>query len=77
MRPIALGRKNWLHLSSQESGLVVAAIMSINASAKRAGHNLRDYLTDVFAHQCEPSFPVTRPSKLLPSHWQPTGAAKH
>ena len=71
MRPIALGRKNWLHLGSQESGPVVAAIMSVIASAQRAGHNLRDYLTDVFERLCDPSFPVTRLSELLPSHWQP------
>jgi transposase len=29
MRPIALGRKNWIHLDSKEAGPRVAAIISI------------------------------------------------
>lgn len=74
MRPIALGRKNWMHLGSQESGPVVAAIMSIIASAQRAGHNVRDYLADVFERLCDPSFNVTRLSELLPSNWKPAPA---
>ena len=29
MRPIAIGRKNWLHLGSKETGPKIAAIFSI------------------------------------------------
>jgi transposase len=76
MRPIALGRKNWMHLGSQDSGPVVAAIMTVIASAQRAGHNLRDYLADVFEHLCDPSFKVTRLSELLPGNWKPAAPAK-
>jgi transposase len=74
MRPIALGRKNWMHLGSQESGPVVAAILSVIASAQRAGHNLRDYLADVFEHLCDPQFSITRLSELLPCNWKPATA---
>jgi transposase len=74
MRPIALGRKNWMHLGSQESGPVVAAIMSVIASGQRAGHNLRDYLADVFERLCDPQFTVTRLSELLPGNWKPATA---
>jgi transposase len=76
MRPIALGRKNWMHLGSQESGPVVAAIMSVIASAQRAGHNLRDYLAGVFEHLCDPSFNVKRLSELLPGNWKPAAPAQ-
>jgi transposase len=76
MRPIALGRKNWMHLGSQESGPVVAAIMSVIASGQRAGHNLRDYLAGVFEHLCDPSFNVKRLSELLPGNWKPAAPAQ-
>jgi transposase len=74
MRPIALGRKNWMHLGSQESGPVVAAIMTVIASAQRAGHNVRDYLNEVFEHLSDPSFTTARLSELLPGNWKPAPA---
>jgi transposase len=77
MRPIALGRKNWMHLGSQESGPIVAAIISVIASAQRTGHNLREYLADVFEHLCDPSFNVTRLSELLPGNWKPVAPSEH
>jgi transposase len=33
MRDIAIGRKNWMHLGSQESGPKVAAIMTVIISS--------------------------------------------
>ena len=35
MRPIALGRENWLHLGSKEAGPKIAAIFSIVESCRR------------------------------------------
>jgi transposase len=70
MRPIAIGRKNWLHLGSQSSGPVVAAIMSVIASAQRAGQNVRDYLTDVLDQLSGPSFTTAQLSELLPTNWK-------
>jgi transposase len=70
MRPIALGRKNWMHLGCQESGPVVAAIMSVMASAQRAGHNLRDYLSDVLGQLCERTFTTSSLPGLLPDRWK-------
>ena len=34
MRPIAIGRKNWLHLGSKEAGPKIAAIFSVSIRAK-------------------------------------------
>lgn len=70
MRPIALGRKNWMHLGSQESGPVVAAIMSVIGSAQRAGHNVRDYLTSVLESLCAPTFTTASLRDLLPANWR-------
>src|ERR1700691_5691939 len=35
MRPVALGRKNWLHVGSAQSGPKVAAILSVVESCRR------------------------------------------
>ena len=70
MRPIALGRKNWMHLGSRESGPVVAAIMSVIASAQRAGHNIRDYLTEVLDRLSEPECRTASLRDLLPTVWR-------
>ena len=35
MRPVALGRKNWIHVGSQQAGPKVAAILSIVESCRR------------------------------------------
>ena len=37
MRPVALGRKNWLHVGSAQSGPKVAAILSVVESCRRLG----------------------------------------
>lgn len=47
MRPIALGRKNWLHVGSAKAGPKVAAILSVFESCKRLGVPVRDYLAAV------------------------------
>jgi len=71
MRPVALGRKNWMHLGCQESGPVVAAIMSVIASAQRAGLNVRHYLHDVLQRLASRDFKVTQLDELLPENWKP------
>jgi len=47
MRPIALGRKNWIHIGSVEAGPRVAAILSIVETCKRLDIPVRQYLADV------------------------------
>jgi hypothetical protein len=37
MRPVALGRKNWLHVGSVKAGPKVAAILSVVESCRRIG----------------------------------------
>jgi transposase len=47
MRPIALGRKNWIHLGSQHTGPKIAAILSVMETCKRRQIPVRDYLAHV------------------------------
>jgi transposase len=47
MRPVALGRKNWLHVGSAKSGPKVAAILSIVESCRRLGVPVKEYLLAV------------------------------
>ena len=47
MRPIALGRKNWLHIGDEKAGPKIAAILSVLATCRRLGIHPRDYLLAV------------------------------
>jgi len=46
MRPIAIGRKNWPHLGSKETGPKIAAIFSIVESFRKLGVPIRKYLAE-------------------------------
>jgi transposase len=47
MRPIALGRKNWLHVGSAQAGPKVAAILSVVESCRRTGVPVKEYLSAI------------------------------
>ena len=47
MRPVALGRKNWIHIGSKEAGPLGAAILSIVETCRRLKLSIRDYLCSV------------------------------
>ena len=47
MRPISIGRRNWLQIGSKEAGPKIAAIFSIMESCRKLGVPIRQYLADV------------------------------
>lgn len=47
MRPIAIGRRNWLPSGSKEAGPKIAAIFSVIESCRRLNIPIRKYLADV------------------------------
>jgi transposase len=47
MRPIAIGRRNWLQIGSKEAGPKIAAIFSIMESCRKLAVPIRQYLADV------------------------------
>lgn len=55
MRPIAIGRRNWLHLGSKEAGPKIAAIFSIVESCRRLRIPIREYLANVLPGLAERS----------------------
>ena len=46
MRPVAIGRRNWLHLGSKEAGPKIGAIFSVVESCRRLNIPVRRYLAD-------------------------------
>ena len=67
IRPIALGRKNWLFAGSLRAGERAAAVMSLIQSAKLNGHDPLAYLTDVLERL--PTQPNSQIAELLPHQW--------
>src|SRR3984885_3448978 len=47
MRPVAVGRKNWLHIGSPLAGPKVAAILSVVESCRRLEISVRDYFSTI------------------------------
>jgi len=47
MRPVAVGRKNWIHIGSQQAGPKVAAILSLVETCRRINIPVREYLAAV------------------------------
>jgi transposase len=67
MRPVALGRKNWIHLGSPQAGPKVAAILSIIESCRRLKIAVRDYLSSVLPGLGTIS--VQRLADITPAAW--------
>jgi transposase len=70
IRPIALGRNNWLFAGSLRAGRRAAAIMSLIGSAKLNDLDPYAYLADVLERL--PTQPASRIAELLPHRWKPT-----
>jgi transposase len=69
IRPIAIGRNNWLFAGSLRAGKRGAAAMSLIQSARLNGHDPYAYLSDVLRR-----LPMQRASQigeLLPHRWIP------
>ena len=71
MRPIAIGRKNWIHVGSALAGPKVAAILSVMESCRRMNIPVREYLAAVLPGLNNLS--IQNLAELTPTAW----AAKH
>jgi transposase len=67
MRPVALGRKNWIHIGSPQAGPKVAAILSVVESCRRLKLPVRDYLAAVLPGFAD--LPIQRLPELTPAAW--------
>jgi len=68
IRPLAIGRKNWLFIGSEIAGRRAAAIMSLIHSARINGHDPQAYLKDVLERL--PTHKDKDIEELLPHRWQ-------
>jgi hypothetical protein len=67
MRPIALGRGNWIHIGSEAAGPRVAAIISVIESCRRLKIPVRDYLADVLPGLA--NAPLQSIADITPAAW--------
>jgi hypothetical protein len=67
IRPIALGRKNWLHVGSVKAGPKVAAILSIVESCRRLNLPVKKYLSEVLPGLDRRT--LGQVSELTPARW--------
>ena len=67
MRPVALGRKNWIHIGSPVAGPKVAAILSVVESCRRLKLPVRNYLAAVLPGFAD--LPIQRLPDLTPAAW--------
>ena len=73
IRPLAVGRRNWLFVGSQQAGERAAVMLSLIESAKLNGHDPWAYLKDVFERL--PTLKNRDLESLLPHNWQPADKA--
>jgi len=73
LRVIALGRKNWLFVGTDESGDNLAVLMSLVRTCEAVGVNPQAYIADVLMRIGD--HPQARIVELLPQNWTPLAVA--
>lgn len=67
IRPLAIGRKNWLFVGSENGGEASAVLFSLVQTCRELGINTKDYLEDVMRRFLD--HPINRLEELLPDNW--------
>jgi len=75
IRPLALGRKNWLFAGSERGAKAAALYLSLIQSCKACGVNPWEYFNDVLRRIM--SHPANRLRELLPDQWRPLPKDEH
>lgn len=70
IRPVAIGRKNWLHFGSKEAGPRIAAILSVVETCHRLRISARAYLLEVLPRLATGQ--RSEVAKLTPAAWATT-----
>ena len=69
MRPIGVGRRNWLFAGSDTGGETLARAMTVIETAKMNGLDPQAYLTDILSRIHDHK--INRLDELLPWNWMP------
>jgi transposase len=75
IRPLALGRKNWLFAGSERGARATALYLGLIQSCKACQVNPWEYFNDMLRRIM--SHPVNRLRELLPDQWQPLPKDDH
>ncbi|MGA2404192.1 MAG: IS66 family transposase [Syntrophobacteraceae bacterium] len=67
IRPLVIGRKNWLFVGSEDGGRASATILSLVQTCRNLGINPQEYLEDVLRRIME--HPARQIHQLLPDNW--------
>jgi len=67
IRPVAVGRKNWLFAGSERGGRAAATVYSLIESCRRVGVDPFEYLRDVLVRVA--THPSARVDELAPDRW--------
>jgi hypothetical protein len=67
MRPLVLGRKNWIHVGSEQAGPKVAAILSVVESCRRLKLPVREYFSAILPGLANLS--IQRLAQYTPAAW--------
>jgi hypothetical protein len=67
MRPIAVGRRNWMHVGSAQAGPKITAILSVVESCRRMKIPVRDYLAALLPGLADVQ--IQRLPELTPVAW--------
>ena len=73
-RAIAVGRKNWTNVGSDQGGRCAAAIYTLIQAAKLSGIDPQAWLADVLARL--PDHPANKVNELLPWNWKANQRSK-
>ncbi|OGN71311.1 MAG: hypothetical protein A3G30_03025 [Chlamydiae bacterium RIFCSPLOWO2_12_FULL_49_12] len=68
LRPLAIGRKNWLFFGSANGGQAAAVLLSLVQTCRGLNINPRVYLEDLFRRFMD--HPANRLEELLPDVWK-------
>jgi len=68
IRPLAVGRKNWLFAGSVKGGQAAATIYTLVQSCRIVGVDVERYLADVLVRVA--SHPASRIEEMLPANWE-------
>ena len=67
IRPLTIGRKNWLFVGSEDGGRATATILSLVQTCRNLDINPQDYLEDILRRIM--SHPAKQIHELLPDRW--------
>lgn len=67
IRPLTIGRKNWMFVGSEKGGKAAATLFSLIQTCRHLKINPRDYMEDVMRRVMD--HPVNRLEEFLPDEW--------